>query len=681
MVLRPALIAALVAVSAQPCGPFLTRTLLVPSSSPDARPVDWVEGRMGLVLPSYHSPYLALAFRWWGGPPMDAADRAGALAYWDGPGDSAGESYDALRGRILPTPPPDRLSRGTDSYQLQERVGVEAMAYAGGTLARRIKAFGKDHPGVRAWVEAQDLAFQGKLPPEPGADLPPLLRKDRIYQRAASLVYAGRLPEASLAFQEIGRDPDSPHQGLARYLALRFGAQGEAFDREMAALLQDPHWRLDAHRLQERLSPPWKDLAECQRISAERIMTAGRGFRLGEDLRNLYFTFNAGVDALQKGDGTQDHGLLGWIAALRADTPVSAVAGFDASQGRAAVPWLAAVLMKIDAQHPRCGEFLEKARTLKVPPSAYPTFAVHRVRLLLGQGRHQAAGALLDEALARPGMEKLVSTRNVLLGQRMSLSKDFGGFLGVLGRSVTALENDWGGSEAAPGARGIDAFDPAAADAYNFEFPVGLWQAAREHPAFPRELLPDLSQALFVRLVLLGREGEAMALCAELARLDPKGAKGIEALRSEQDPRRRRFLVSQFLWERQWVPFLKQSRQDEYEYRTTWWGEPPRLGAQGLTGRPFTPAFLSPEQRRQALFELQSLAQQAPLSYFCREALAFAETFPGDPMAAEGLSRAVRASRAAHRDKASEALLLKAFRLLHKRYPGTPAAGRAKVYH
>lgn len=684
--LRPALVAALVAVSAQPCGPFLTRTMLVPSSSPDGAPSDWVAGRMGLVVPSYASPYLALAFRWWSGPVMDAEDQAGALSFWEEPGAESGESYDILRDKVLPTPPPELLTSDARNYQLRDKVSGEAMAYAGLVLGKRIKAFGLSHPGIKAWVVAQDLAFRGQLPAEPEAGLPEPLKKDRAYQRAASLYYAAQLPEARQAFLAIGRDEASPHQGLARYLALRMAEPGEAFDREMASLQQDPRWRLEAYRLQERLSPPWADLSGCQRLSAQRIMSPGRGFRLGEDLRNLTFTYRAGVDVLQKAEGLQDLGLLGWIQALRAEGPERAIAGFDACQGRAATPWLAAVLMRIDARHPRCGEFLEKARLLKVPSSAYPTFAVHRVRLLLGQGRLQAAEALVEEALARPGLERLVSTRNVLLGQRMTLCRDFGAFVGLLGRTVTATEDEGMEGASSPvdpraGLAGIDAFDPAAVDAFNFGLPLALWQSALNHPAMARELRPALAQALFVRSVLLGQEGAALALTDELVRVEPKDAQGLQACRGEQDVRRRRFLISQFLWERQWVPFLKQSTRDDYEYRTTWWGTPPRLGANGLVGRPFEPGFLSPEQRRQALQETQVLAHQAPLSYFCREALAFAEAFPKDPQAAEGLSRAVRASRAAYRDEASHALLLKAFRTLHRVYPDSEAARRAKVYH
>jgi hypothetical protein len=102
----------------------------------------------------------------------------------------------------------------------------------------------------------------------------------------------------------------------------------------------------------------------------------------------------------------------------------------------------------------------------------------------------------------------------------------------------------------------------------------------------------------------------------------------------------------------------------------------------GLTGEErLDLPWLSSAQKTAATQEAAHLARIAPLSWFCREALAFAEAFPDDPMAPEALSWAVRASRAAYRDDASGELLLKAFRLLHKKYPKSPGAAKAKVYH
>nr|WP_320133499.1 hypothetical protein [uncultured Holophaga sp.] len=682
-ILRPALISLLAASAAHPCGPYLSTTALVPTDSPDGRPEDWARGALGLLMPSYASPYLAMAFRSWGGPPLDAEDQAGALGYWQEPGQSPAPDYARLHDGILPTPPPELLAKASPTYQLANPVMPQAMDYAARTLEQRIKAIGPKHPAIRAWVEAQDKAFRGELPPDPEPGLPVLLAKDRAYQRAAALYYAGKASESRQAFLAIGQDKASPHAGLARYLALRL-AEGPDRERELAVLLKDPLWRLDAYRLQEQVEPPWKDLSECQRMTAERIMSPGRGFRLGEDLRNLSFTYRAGVDVLAKAEGPQDLGLLGWIQALRDGKPDRVIAGFDAVQGAAQVPWLAGVLMKIGPDHPRCREFLEKARTLKIPEGAYPTFAVHRVRLLLGEGRLQAAEVLVKEALARPGMARFVSARNVLLGQRLVLTRDWDSFVGLLGRTVTGMDEEGLGScegKQWPQGRqpGIDAFDPAAADAFNRQLPLERWKAALVHPAFPSSLKGQLQQVLFVRAILLDREADALALVDGLAKTEPKDAAGLEAWRAEPDARRRRFLVSQFLWERQWVSFLKQSPEDMYEYRTTWWGPVQPLPGLAMVGKPFVAGFLSSAEVQAAQGENRRLA--APLSYFCREALAFAEAFPKDPMAAEGLSRAVRASRAAYRDPESEALLVKAFRLLHKRYAGSAAANRAKVYH
>ncbi len=54
---------------------------------------------------------------------------------------------------------------------------------------------------------------------------------------------------------------------------------------------------------------------------------------------------------------------------------------------------------------------------------------------------------------------------------------------------------------------------------------------------------------------------------------------------------------------------------------------------------------------------------------------------PNDPLASEALSRAVRSSRNGNRDARSAELVVKAFRLLHRKYPDSPGAKAAKIYH
>jgi hypothetical protein len=92
-----------------------------------------------------------------------------------------------------------------------------------------------------------------------------------------------------------------------------------------------------------------------------------------------------------------------------------------------------------------------------------------------------------------------------------------------------------------------------------------------------------------------------------------------------------------------------------------------------------SPAFLDAGADREGTQEFAHIP--APLTWFCDQALTFAQARPKDPLAPEALSRAVRSSRNGNRDARSAELVVQAFRLLHKRYPDSPGARAARVYH
>lgn len=127
----------------------------------------------------------------------------------------------------------------------------DAWEQARRTLVERTKVWGADSPALHNWLEGQnrvfarcplgpgyfrtDLPGSGQINPlyaqqfllpdmgltDPPAGSPPLLVKDRTYQRAAALLYEGHYAEAEAAFTAIARDAASPWQEWGMYLALR----------------------------------------------------------------------------------------------------------------------------------------------------------------------------------------------------------------------------------------------------------------------------------------------------------------------------------------------------------------------------------------------------------------------------------------------------------------------------
>ncbi len=140
---------------------------------------------------------------------------------------------------------------GGNAWSEFENCPGDSLEQANRTLVQRRKAWGADSPALRDWLAAQqrvfarcplgpayyrtDLHDQQQLEPEyakrfllpdmslpdPPADAPLLLVKDRAYQRASALFYEGHYPEAASAFVSIARDKASPWREWGMYLAFR----------------------------------------------------------------------------------------------------------------------------------------------------------------------------------------------------------------------------------------------------------------------------------------------------------------------------------------------------------------------------------------------------------------------------------------------------------------------------
>lgn len=139
-----------------------------------------------------------------------------------------------------------------NAWSAFENCPGDSLQQAWRTLALRRKAWGADSPALRDWLAAQQRVFarcplgpayyRTDLPtnqrslhpghakgillpdmslPDPPADAPLLLVKDRAYQRASALFYEGHYPQAASAFVSIARDKDSPWREWGMYLAFR----------------------------------------------------------------------------------------------------------------------------------------------------------------------------------------------------------------------------------------------------------------------------------------------------------------------------------------------------------------------------------------------------------------------------------------------------------------------------
>lgn len=699
----------LLATAARPCGPFITTWQLQAINRPDGDPRDWVGGRLGLIQPGFPTRDLGTIWRWLSGLGLDG-EAQGALLGEGTPYEDGEKVWQAAR--LAAGAAPLTLTTGrTEGYAFRAVIGNHALLMAGQTLKARIATFGAKSPEVASWLKAQDrvFVFEGpaaaELPESANPGLPLLIRQDRAYQIGAAHFYRQQLLEALGAFETVAMDQASPWQGWARFMKARIYANqgaiaGSTLDAQealkvLAGLLQDPKQKAlhaDAAALENRIR--FQESPEgFYGTLIDNLAQPRRGSALAQDLEDLRWLRRITPwVGKTPWPGFRARGVHAWIEGLQSGQIDALIAAYDAEP---TLPNLVSVMIWLRADHARCEDFLKAAqRSSQKAGPAYATLVTHRLRLLTTQNRHAAAGVLADEALQQGLAPRWPSAWNLWSQVKLAQAKDLDGVAAHLGRRIAAVDDGYGAEQPDPDKedpRLLKALDPAVVTLLNHQLPLKQWQQLLASPRFPAELRPELLEALWTRAILLDQGEVAMAQAQELAGCRPALAKDLKAWRDESNPLKRRQRAFFLIWDHRLWPQVLVVRKEAFEYGTLlarWNPQRPSGAPQQQEGAPGSMpgfpvmdpgAFLDAASRKLGEAEAQGLP--APLTWFCLEALAIAETNPEDPLAAEGLSRAVRASRNATRDGRSAALVLKAFRLLHKRYPDSAAAKAAKVYH
>jgi hypothetical protein len=232
--------------AAEACGPDFSPDVFVLPQRPDL-PSRYVQGRLGLLQPSFARVDLLIAYRYLGGGTLDLAEQKSLQTIF-GPGYQQGdtEAPDVPQGTGIahwvlargqyPGAPPGPIGQertlnldlgNGDRYQGSYlNCADDAFATAAATLRDRATRWGSSSPALKDWLQAQDAVFANctggpsyPAPALPGG--PALLVQDRAYQLAAANFYSLALPAARAQFAAIEQDKGSPWQPLAGYLVAR----------------------------------------------------------------------------------------------------------------------------------------------------------------------------------------------------------------------------------------------------------------------------------------------------------------------------------------------------------------------------------------------------------------------------------------------------------------------------
>ncbi|HEX4309077.1 MAG TPA: hypothetical protein VHZ25_03560 [Acidobacteriaceae bacterium] len=424
------------------------------------------------------------------------------------------------------------------------------------TLHSRAGTWGAKSATLEEWIHGQDAVFANcaattaTIPQSAPAGSPALLRADREYQVAAADLYAKQYDAAQKAFETIALDKNSPWHKWGTYLAARslvrkalaMGKPTEPYSGDlatfdMATMRQAQEMLEDLLRARDTepsrkaivLELNFVRLRTEPQKRVEEICTAlagpGSDENFNQDLEDLSF-------ALSKGIRIDDSaGLWAWIDSWRTkDVPDAGVAVWQQNHQ---LPWLVLALAKVSPTNPAVPQLLAAAEKIQPGTPGWDSVFFRRVRLLIALQRNDEARALLDAQLPAALREQPSSNANALLGERLSVARNFDEFLQYAPRIVLTQ-----GSEGADDLMEVcmetarrnhlpercnnaddhpPGFDEDSVQVFNREMPLTRLVDAARSPQIPARLRQDITVATWVRAVAL----KDAATAEKLARLLP----------------------------------------------------------------------------------------------------------------------------------------------------------------
>jgi len=601
----------------------------------------------------------------------------------------------------------------------------DAFETAATTLETRISKFGSDSALLKEWVEAQDRVFancsEGQtMPPDLPAEADGLLRADRQYQKAAANFYSGNFAAAKSLFDSIALDAKSPWRGNAPYLLARTLLRKASLgpDESKKEALTQAEQQLNKVLADQGLKSSHSASKRLLSIVRLRLHPEERLHELALSLASAHASANLKQDLWDYtvlldqfiGDDEAHHqkatvqpavlhtdDLTDWVVTFQsadAEALNHSLARWDATSS---VPWLVLALSKMDAQNPKATALQQAAAKIPASSPAFPSVSFQSIRLDIAAGRPVDARIKLDTLLQKHRATFNASAVNLLLHQRLMVSSNLEDFLTYAQRVPAGFSWDEDGTEIPVEAdelgsdseriKGKVLFDSDAGEILNRRLPVALLAEAAANKNLPENLRRDLTQATWLRAVMLGNHAIATALAPSLKLLVPEMTPLLNQYTGVPDPAGKKFSAI-YAWLK--FPGLEPvidvgsgrgtPLNEQDSYRDNWWcaaalAEPQANAGDAKNSGPFagkpSPNFLTAAQRATAEKEYAVLASfGAAPNYLCRQVIEWATSHPTDPRVPEALHLAVKATRYSCTDKQTGKWSKAAYDFLHQHYPG-----------
>ena len=607
---------------------------------------------------------------------------------------------------------PYRYHTNARRYRGYVCINGDAFRVAIDTLDSLVEQFGVDSAEVASWVRAQDQVFHNSEADEP--DIPaaaapdehPLIDAHREYQIAAAHFYSEQFRKAAELFEAIGEDESSPWRSLGAFLAARcyirkgtLGAglrmvDGEAFveaERRLFRVLADDSVS-DIHPAVNRLLPYVQQRlrpVKWTRYYGRRLAGLDGARFTARDLADYtWLRRREGVH----GQAAPDDPLSQWLDTVSAPGKAGEEA-FDLAHGRwqdtGRVHWLLATLARADPGDARVEAVLAAADAVSPDSPAFAAAQYGRAKLLARQRRLPEArdefASLLDDA-TRPLTN---GQRNNLIEWRAAVAPTFDDFVGLAARRPTEMSNGYY-TEPAPAQQLLA---PDAATILDGYTPLRLLTRAATGAALPDTVRAHVAHAAWTRAVLLSEDETALLLAPVIAQLTPGLAGDMAGYAAEDGDHRRAFLgVVTMLRNPGLMPDVREGFRSRRptaldDYRANWWGvRRARRGLPWTLGQVFgydgIPRFLAEADVAEADAEIAALIEiGSGANYLCGAATRWVQRHRRDPLAAEALHLAVRATRYTGRTREKGELSKAAHALLHKRYAESEWAEKTPYWY
>jgi hypothetical protein len=723
------------------------------SAHPDVPLEKFAAGRLGLVKPSFARSYLVVAYRYVATTPLTRDEQFAASALWHdrleqysyyGRGNSVviepknpyfantpegPQTWFAARSKVVVTPGPQiNQIHSLDPYSGFLNCANDAFATAAKVLADRAATFGKDHPGVQAWVAAQDMVFsncrsdsdKSSIPPPPESSLPEILRFDREYQVAAAYMYGDHTEKADQSFRQIAVEKSSPWRELASYLVARNMIRSATLDApdadssqvgsashpdfetgkmekaatfirgllatpgneryatQLQALLDRAEFRVHPEAqqlyLSQKLSKPAPNGRFYQWLWDYTLLLDQRG-----DTRHDYADTGDPKDFAASTPDRQHDDLTDWIVTFQ--MPHVTGAAHALAMWRAhpdSLPWLLAILSKTETISPYVPEVLAAADRIPQNSPAYITAFYHRMRIRNANKNYKEVRQTIDALLAAP-LELPATARQDILDLRLDAAGDLNDAIPFLVHEQCDLQRNASPCMPALSLHGAT---------YLNNFPLDVLVSIVRHPKLDPEVQTQIARNIWLRAVLLGRHDAAQSLdsfvqnpAAFPGNPSPETiAQWVKQYESSKTPDEKQFAAVFLLQHQLAVGISVDSNQP-------WCASPYAFDDDTSAKRPIATVlpdspFLTEAQRQQAAAERTSLDNlDSQANYYAKTVLDFAEKHPDDPRVPEALSRAIKNTRMNCNNKRTGPLSERAFNLLHHRCPDTPWAKNTKYWY